>query len=325
MRLRPPQLDEADLERAAAFLRESDEVLLTSHVNSDGDGIGGCLALAGLLRRMGKSPSIVLQDVPAEVYSFLDGFGDIMQATVPAQRTYDRVVILDCPERQRIGEADESIATGAKVLNLDHHLDNQHFGDENVASVEVCSTCELVFHLASHMGLEIEADTAAQLYTGIIFDTGNFRYSLTTPISMEVAAELVRRGARLDRIADRLYNNSTLGSVKLVGRAIESLELHCDGRFAILHLTNQDMQLGDPEAAVNYGLMVGGVEVTALLKEEQPGEFRISLRSRESVDVSALAHTFGGGGHARAAGCRMQGAAPEVKQRLVEAVDEVLP
>jgi phosphoesterase RecJ-like protein len=224
-----------------------------------------------------------------------------------------------------MGVATESIAEGAAILNLDHHVDNQRFGDVNIASDEVCSTCELVYHIAAHMELEIEADTAEQLYTGIIFDTGTFRYSLTTPISMEVAAELVRRGARLDHIADRLYNNSTLGSVKLVGRAIESLQLYCDARFAILHLTNQDIQLGNPEAAVNCGLMVGGVEVTALLKEEQPGKFRISLRSREAVDVSALAHGFGGGGHARAAGCRLEGTAEEVKRQLREAVGKALP
>jgi phosphoesterase RecJ-like protein len=325
MRLLPAQLDVTELDEAVAFLRDCEEVMLTSHINSDGDGIGGCLALAGLLRKLGKSPSIVLQDVPADAYSFLSDFDSIVQATTPPPRTFDRVVVLDCPAIERMGVATESIAEGAAILNLDHHVDNQRFGDVNIASNEVCSTCELVYHIAAHMGLEIEADTAEQLYTGIIFDTGTFRYSLTTPISMEVAAELVRRGARLDHIADRLYNNSTLGSVKVVGRAIESLQLHCDARFAILHLTTQDIQLGDPEAAVNYGLMVGGVEVTALLKEEQPGKFRISLRSREAVDVSALAHGFGGGGHARAAGCRLEGTAEEVKRQLHEAVGKALP
>ena len=324
MNLRPPELSTSELDGAATFLRDSDEVMLTSHVNSDGDGVGSCLALAGLLRSLGKTPSIVLQDVPADTYSFLEGFDAIIQAEESATRTFDRVIVLDCPERERIGRAEHLITADAVLLNLDHHLANQRFGDSNIASDAVCSTCELVFHLASHMGLEIDPATAAQLYTGIIFDTGNFRYSLTTPVSMEVAAELIRRGARLDRIADRLYNNATFGSVKLVGRAIESLELHSDGLFATLHLTHQDMQLGDPEAAVNYGLMVGGVEVSALLKEEQPGKFRISLRSRERVDVSALAHQFGGGGHARAAGCRLEGTVDEVKQRLHESVNEAL-
>ncbi|MBT6148741.1 MAG: hypothetical protein HOH74_25115, partial [Gemmatimonadetes bacterium] len=280
---------------------------------------------AGLLRRLGKSPSIILQDVPADTYGFLDDIDCIQQATEPPQRTFDHVVVLDCPSLDRIGTAAQAMAEGARVLNLDHHVDNSRFAEINIATDEVCSTCELVYHVAMHMGLALESDTAAQLYTGIIFDTGGFRYSLTKPTSMEVAADLVRRGARLDYISDRLYNNATLGSVKLVGRAIDSLELHCDDRFAVLHLTNQDMQLGDPEAAVNYGLMVGGVEVTALLKEEEPGKFRISLRSREAVDVSALAHSFGGGGHSRAAGCRMEGTAADVKQRLHQAVDEVLP
>lgn len=324
MTLRPSHLDVIEFDRAVAFLGGVEEVMLTSHVNSDGDGIGGCLALAGLLRRLGKSPSIVLQDVPADLYGFLDDIGTIEQASDPVRQKFDHVIVLDCPSLDRIGAAAGAIAEGARLLNLDHHIDNTRFAEINIATDDVCSTCELVYHVAMHMGLEIEADTAAQLYTGIIFDTGGFRYSLTTPTSMEVAADLVRRGARLDQIADRLYNNQTLGSVKLIGRAVDSMELYCDDRFAILHLTHHDMQLGDPEAAVNYGLMVGGVEVSALLKEEQPGKFRISLRSRETVDVSALAHEFGGGGHARAAGCRMEGSAHDVKQRLHQAVEKVL-
>ena len=154
MRLRPTQLDVTDLDEAAAFLRDCEEVMLTSHVNSDGDGIGGCLALAGLLRKLGKSPSIVLQDVPAHAYAFLADFDDIIQATTPAARTFDRVIVLDCPQIERIGTATESVAEDAAVLNLDHHVDNQRFGDVNVASDEVCSTCELVYHIAAHMELE---------------------------------------------------------------------------------------------------------------------------------------------------------------------------
>jgi phosphoesterase RecJ-like protein len=174
------------------------------------------------------------------------------------------------------------------------------------------------------MGLEIDPPTAEQLYTGILFDTGGFRYSLTTPTSLEVGADLVRRGARLDRIADRLYNNATFESVKLIGQAIESMALYHGGRVATLSLSYQDMQRGDPEAAVNYGLLIKGVEVTALFKEESENHYRISLRSREDVDVSAIAHIFGGGGHSRAAGCRQDGTLEEVRTRIVAAIEQVL-
>ena len=132
-------------------------------------------------------------------------------------------------------------------------------------------------------------------------------------------------GARLDVVADRIYNSSSLGAVKLVGRAIESLELACDGRGALLHLDHKDMERGDPGEAVGYGLKIRGVEVTLLLKEEEPAHYRVSLRSRSEVDVSIVAAAFGGGGHARASGCRLDGRADDVRKALLAEVEKLLP
>lgn len=321
---RPKQIPRADVEDAAAFLRSGDDFLVTSHVNSDGDGIGSGLALVRLLRQLGKSAKLILQDVPADGFAFLEGWDEIVRAGAETERRWTWAIALDCPTRDRIGATEGLLAPEAHVLNIDHHHDNARFGSANLVSGAVCSTSELVYHLATHMGVDIDATTAEQLYAGILFDTGGFRYSLTTATSMEVGADLVRRGARLDVVADRLYNNATLDSVKLIGRAIDSMALHLDGRVATLHLTLREMERGDPEAAVNYGLMVRGVEVTILFKEEGVGHYRISLRSREAVDVSAIAHRFGGGGHARAAGCRQEGDLAGVRDRVLAAVAEAL-
>ena len=174
------------------------------------------------------------------------------------------------------------------------------------------------------MGAEVDAWLAEQLYTGILFDTGSFRYSLTTARSHEVSAELIRCGARLDFIADRVYNNRSFREIKLLGKAVESLSLRGEGRIALLHLSHEDMRMGNPEEVVNYGLMIEGVEVAALLKEEKPGQFRISLRSRSGVDVSAVASHFGGGGHARAAGCRSQGNLASVTAALIGVIEKAL-
>jgi phosphoesterase RecJ-like protein len=322
---RPTAVSTADLDAAAAFLRAGDGFFVTSHINSDGDGIAGGLAAQAMLRQLGKAADIVLQDVPDDGYAFLEGWQGILEAVDPPQSQYGRILVLDCPTLDRIGRAEAYLAADAAVLNVDHHHDNLRFGAANLVSDAVCSTCEMLYHLAVHMELDIDQAIAEHLYTGILFDTGGFRYSLTTPTSMEVGADLVRRGARLDRVADRLYNNANLTSVKLIGRAIDSLQLHCDEKVATLRLTSEDMRLGDPEAAVNYGLMVRGVEVAVLFKEEQAGAYRVSLRSREAVDVSAVAHVFGGGGHARAAGCRLQGDIDDVHSRLLAVVGELLP
>jgi phosphoesterase RecJ-like protein len=320
-----PNIPVSDLDAAADFLRSHPQLLITSHVNSDGDSIAGSLALAALLLQLDVRAEIVLQDVPSDGYAHLEGFGDIVAAGDSTNHRWDRAVSLDCPNYNRIGRVQDHLENGAALLNIDHHQDNERFGAVNLASNAVCSTCEMIYHLAIHMNLKIDAPVAEQLYTGILFDTGGFRYSLTTPTSLEVGADLVRLGARLDQIADRLYNNSTLGSVKIIGLAINSLQVHHDGRFATLSLTQQDMVNGDSEAAVNYGLQIKGVEVSALFKEEKVGFYRISLRSREDVDVSAITHIFGGGGHARAAGCRLEGSLDEVRECLIAAIGEVLP
>ena len=301
MTVSPPNICIADLDAAASFLRAQSQILITTHINSDGDGIAGGLAMIGLLRQLGVQGQVLLQDVPPDGYAYLEGWNDIVADTDTAPIRHDSAIVLDCPNLDRIGRVSQLLAADATLLNIDHHHDNERFGAINLTSDEVCSTCEMIYHLAGHMQLEIDQVIAEQLYTGILFDTGGFRYSLTTPTSLEVGADLVRRGAQLDRIADRLYNNNSFGSIKLIGRAIDSMLLHHEGRVATLCLTHEQMQQGDPEAAVNYGLRIKGVEVSALFKEESVGHYRISLRSRESVDVSAIASVFSGGGHARAA------------------------
>jgi phosphoesterase RecJ-like protein len=273
---------------------------------------------------MGKEVSVVLHDPPDDHYAFLGGWDAIQWAAPPHPAKADCAVIIDCPTLERIGDVVARIGDGTRVLSIDHHQDNSGFGEVNLVSPAASSSCELIFHLATSMRLEIDARIAAQLYTGILFDTGGFRYSLTTPTTFEVAAALVRRGIRLDRIADRVFGNRSFAEVKQRGKAIESLELRFDGRVASLHLDNAEMAAGDPDQVVNYGLLVRGVEVAFLLKEQEPGKYRISLRSRDRVDVSRIAARFSGGGHARASGCRLEGTREEVEQALLDAIGKHL-
>lgn len=313
-----------NLHAASCFLEQGDDFLLTSHVNSDGDGIGGCLALRNLLRQMGKNAVVILHDPPDEHYAFLDGWDAIRVAAPPRPPKADRAIIVDCPGLERIGDAATHIGGNTHILNIDHHKGNPGFGEANLVSSGVSSSCELIFHLATSMGLAIDASIATQLYTGIIFDTGGFRYALATPTTFEVAASLVRCGVRLDQIADQVFGNRSLAEVKQRGQAIDSLALHFDGRVASLHLSHAEMEAGDPDEVVNYGLLVKGVEVAVLLKEQEPGKFRISLRSRDEVDVSQIAARFSGGGHTRASGCRLEGSREEVEKELLDAIGKHL-
>ena len=301
-----------------------DDFLITSHINSDGDGIGACLALVHLLRGRGKTARVVLQDVPDDPLEFLRGWDEIQEAESPADARVQYAIVLDCPSLERTGRVQEYLGKGTRILNIDHHMDNAAFGEVNLVSDEMSSTCEFLYHLFCAMEVEFDRELAEDLYTGILYDTGCFRYSLATATSLEVGAALVRHGARLDFIADQLYNRCAFGAIKVIGLAVASLELLGDGKIALMHLSHEQMQVGDAEEAVNYGLMVKGVEVSVILKEEKKGHYRLSLRSRDAVDVRAVAASFGGGGHARAAGCRVDGDRETVQRAVLEKLEEAV-
>ena len=301
------------IEDVAALLREGDDFLITSRVAS-------CLALLAMLKALGKRGTVVLQDPPPANFDFLQGVGEIVMAADRAEHSARFAAVLDCPDLERTGTAKDHLAGDARVVNIDHHQGNTDFGTANLVTDEVSSTSELLYHLSQHAGLNIDEHLAESLYTGILYDTGGFRYSLTTATTLDVAADLVRHGARLDVVADRVFNSSSLEQVKVMGKAVESLKLVENDRIAVLHLGEREMSTANADAAVNYGLMIRGVEVTLLLKEESHEHYRVSLRSRARVDVNQVAAAFGGGGHSRASGCRMEGVREQVVQALVREV-----
>lgn len=311
------------LTATCAFIEEADDFLLTTHVNSDADGIGACMAWAHLLRGLGKRADIGLPEPPAGQCSFLAGWDGVRHFADLDLSRYRCAIVADCPSLDRIGPVRPCLSPDIRLLNIDHHQDNECFGAVNIVE-EVSSTCELLYHLAIGLGYEIDSVAADQLYAGILFDTGGFRFSLTTATTFEVAADLVRRGARLDAIAQDVFGNKSFGSVKQRGQAIESLVLRLGGRVAVLHLDREAMSAGEPDEVVNYGLMIRGVEVAVLLKERAPGCYRISLRSRDKVDVSQVASTFGGGGHARAAGLELTGVPQDIVENVLAEIDRYL-
>ena len=311
------------LTATCAFIEEADDFLLTTHVNSDADGIGACMAWAHLLRGLGKCADIGLPEPPAGQCSFLAGWDGVRHFADLDLSRYRCAIVADCPSLDRIGPVRPCLSPDIRLLNIDHHQDNECFGAVNIVE-EVSSTCELLYHLAIGLGYEIDSVAADQLYAGILFDTGGFRFSLTTATTFEVAADLVRRGARLDAIAQDVFGNKSFGSVKQRGQAIESLVLRLGGRVAVLHLDREAMSAGEPDEVVNYGLMIKGVEVAVLLKERAPGCYRISLRSRDKVDVSQVASTFGGGGHARAAGLELTGVPQDIVENVLAEIDRYL-
>lgn len=321
------------IKEAAAFIRNNDNFLITSHVNPDGDGVGSILGLAGLLRQLGKSFHVICADPPQDKLGFLHAY-DIIETFDEAMRgkiSFDAAIIIDSPHMERVGETVTLLKKDAKILVIDHHISCENFGTVNLVLPEAAASAQIVAMLYDELGKIFDANSAEALYVGLSIDTGRFRFSNVTPAVFKLAARLVEAGAVPDILADLLYYNDPIETKIGLAKVIESIELHNGGKAATAWLDYAFMssEIGkkiDDEGFVNQPLTIKGVETAFLIREKEKGKLRISLRSRtDAVDVNKLAEQFGGGGHARASGCRMEGVSiDEAKKRLLAALAQTI-
>jgi phosphoesterase RecJ-like protein len=297
------------------------------HIQPDGDALGSQLALWHALRVTGHEAIPVLIDPLPPTYQFLPG----REAFVPWQTVgaVERAIVLDCTGWDRLGPAADLAQSATVVVNVDHHRSNNNFGHFNYVDQNAAAAGELVFRLLQAAQVPIQPATATCLYTAIATDTGSFRYQNTTPGALRVAAELLDLGADLATIIQNVYQTVSLPSLRLLGDALQTLQLFYGGRLAILTVSKQLRQESgateqDVEGIVNYARSVQGCEVGALLHEKDDGTVKVSLRSREKVDVSQLAARFGGGGHLRVAGYAVLGGMARAQAELVAEVGKYL-
>ncbi len=321
------------LDRLQSFLNQHRRVLLTTHENPDGDGIGACLALAHYLRFLGKEPRIVVSpSVPGNL-RWLDTEGWIEPydpARVHAELAVwpDAWLLVDASEPRRLGLMHPVFeATKAPRACLDHHLKEAPKGFEaEFTDPKATASGELVYDLAApRMGLPLPVAMAEAIYASLISDTGNFRFSNSTGKVHRMAAELIEQGVQPARSYQRIYLQDTPSKVKLWGRALERMELLSDGRFGLLVISLEDMKAfgathDDLDELVQQPTRLASVEVAGLLYETEDGLIKLSLRSKEAVDVNAVCKLFGGGGHRLASGAKLDGPMQAAKTRVVAAV-----
>ncbi|MDI3280488.1 MAG: bifunctional oligoribonuclease/PAP phosphatase NrnA [Bacillota bacterium] len=317
-------------------LQSRSRFLVLSHMHPDGDCIGSMVAMSWLLRRLGKVVYLVNQDGVPPAYRFLPGSREILRARdFCAQGRGERAevaVILDSGNLKRLGEALACLSPEMTVVNIDHHEQNQVEGARTVVNYvhpEASATGELVYNLIRAAGLEIDREAALALYTAIFSDTGGFRFQNTNPYILALGAELARAGADPPLVAEHVFDTKSLAVLKLLGRALSSLEVTAGGRVAWIAmpeevLTSSGVSWEETEGFVNYARMVEGAQVALLFREETGGKVRVSWRSRGSVDVGAMARELGGGGHVNAAGCEVPGPLNEGIQRVLRLVEERL-
>ena len=283
--------------------------VLACHERPDGDCLGASLALARALRALGKEVVVLSKDGVPENYQFLPDSGTVLSST--DRRDFDVGVLVDADVPKRVGDAAQIITSARILARIDHHASTENFGEVSITDTAVSSTCELVMRIFSANDVPIDADTASLLLTGIIFDTGGFRYPNTSSATFAAAAGLVDRGANSAAITREVLENRPPRALRLLGRALASIELDEAGVLAWGQITAQDYaDVGatdaDTEGIVNVMSGIRGPKVVMLFREKNPGEIYVSLRSRDGVDVNQVARVFDGGGHAAAAGCTVK-------------------
>lgn len=323
---------EESLRRVWKALNAGKKFFIAGHLNPDGDSLGCTLAMTSLLERLGKTVYAYAAPAVGNDLQFLPGLEKIHVGVLPQQPDFDTVILLECSDRQRGGDL-ESVLTQAKTLvNIDHHLVSDAYGDINHIDSEASSTAEIIFQLFEESGdahCLPTRDEATCLYTGLVTDTGRFVHSNTTAEALRVGSALVALGADADQINRVIYFTKSYIELKLLGRALEKMEMRFDNKYSQIILTRRDFEAFGATPAQTQGIvsqptMIPGVEVSALIKEE-PDKISVNLRSRGAVDVSSIAQTFGGGGHARASGFKVTGkAVDEVADALAEVVHDVV-
>ena len=285
---------------------------ISTHVNPDGDAIGSELALFLFLKKLGKTVKIFNTDLVPKKYQFLPYWDNIENAKTSTDFFPEILVILDASSRERIGTflSKRLIPTHA-VINIDHHITAEAFGDHNIIIPTASSTAEIIYKFIKSTQIPIDEASALCLYTGLMFDTGCFRYSNATPETHRMAADLIEIGDFApDEVYRHVYEHVSLGKIHLLGQTLRTLELTSDGKIAWVLVTQSMLNetkttLDDVEGFVNQIQAIENVDVAICVCELPNGNTKISLRSEGRVNVAALAAEFDGGGHERASGCRI--------------------
>jgi len=305
-------------------ITQRDRFVLTSHARPDGDGIGSALACGQILRALGKQAEVVLHDPVPRIYQRLP-FADRIVHTSRVNGNYEAAILLECDSVQRTRlEGLES----RFLISIDHHLSGKPFAHVNWIDPAAVATGEMVYRLAREAGVKVTPEMATCLYTALMTDTGSFMFEGTNEHTFALARELVLAGADPASCARSIYFGHSTAKMRLLGAALSNL--HREGPLAWIWVTREQMERfqakeEDCEGLVNYALSIQDVEVAVFFRETADGRYRASLRSKGQLNVSIVAERFGGGGHACASGCSLDGPLAVAVSQVISQLRSVPP
>ena len=308
---------------AAEILRlieQSRRVVVISHKDADGDTLGSALAMAEVVRGMGRQVAVRVPPPAPALYHFLPGYEHVNQEE--SGEPPDLVLVMDASNLERLSDTLGPLPEGTPVVNIDHHVSNTRFGTLNLVVPDASSTAEVTFDLLGELKIPVTASIATNLYAGVLTDTGGFRHENTTFRVLEIAAELVRRGANPSDVAGRVYKSQKLTTMRLMALVMGTMGFDCDDRMVYAAvpqelLNKAGARMDETEGLIDMLNSVEGLELAILFKEIEPSLTKISVRSRGAANANVLASVFGGGGHERAAGA-------EIDMPLPQAMEAVL-
>lgn len=297
------------------ILQGKHSVALGGHIRPDGDCVGSSMGLYLYLKEQFPEleTDIYLEPV-ADCYKIVSDIEEIKHQ-VEHVKQYDLFICLDCGDAARLGFSAPLFEHAKQTMCIDHHVSNEAFADINYIEPDASSTSELVYRLMEKEN--ISKQSAEALYMGIAHDTGVFQYSCTSPETMEAAAELLRKGVNGSKIIDKTYYEKTYVQNQILGKALLESMLVLDKQVIVSYVNLKSLNFfeakpSDLEGIVSQLRQTKGVEVAMFLYEQEPQIYKVSLRSKDRVDVSVIAKYFGGGGHAKAAGFTMKGTVHDV-------------
>ena len=316
-------------EPVAALIRGAETIALCSHVSPDGDTLGSTLALKMGLESLGKRVSIFCQDpVPAKL-SMLPGAEQFRRPEDAAQERFDLLIAVDVSDQARMGTCQRLLAQAAKVAQVDHHGTNPAYAQVNDVDPHAPATSLLVKELLDTLHVTITRDIAICLYTAVATDTGNFAFSYTTAEAFSMTSELMGYGLPLSEMNRLLFRQRTPQQLALLSRALNTLAFHENGQITTMRLSQKDfVECGalpeHADAVVNYGVEIVGVKMAMMAREDADGTVKIALRSIEPARVDGVAFSLGGGGHAQASGCTVEGPLDAAMERVLSAMKKTL-
>ena len=324
------------MESIISHLKKSKHILIASHENPDGDAIGSLLATGLALQSIGKKTSLFNESKIPAVYRFIPKVNAIIR-NINNLTYYDTAIILDCGDLNRIGRFASAISQVPLIINIDHHETNTLFGDLQFVDVTACATAEIIYHLIHKMKVPLNKDIATALYAGILTDTGSFRFSNTNQNTFAICKDLVEYGVEPYQVAQYVYGTYSLGRIKLLNLALDSIEISQNGLLSIMTVTQKMLcetktHAEDADGLINYARRIEDVKVAALIHELDTSEsgkdkirrFHVSLRSDGSLNVAQIAAEFGGGGHSSAAGFSIESSLADLKVKINDSAKKLM-